>query len=140
MSKLVIAEKPMLARDIARAITGKEVSESARLPISGNGYTVCACAGHLLELVKPDAIDPKWGMPWSLLFIGAFHALLHPRDAAEGAEIVAEVEYKWRSVSTGCEGTPELLLKNNGGLCGAHHNDCVDSLDVNSFIRCSRTS
>ena len=43
MSKLVIAEKPMLARDIARAITGKEVSESARLPISGNGYTVCAC-------------------------------------------------------------------------------------------------
>lgn len=36
MSKLVIAEKPMLARDIARAITGKEVSESARLPISGN--------------------------------------------------------------------------------------------------------
>lgn len=66
MSKLVIAEKPMLARDIARAITGKEVSESARLPISGNGYTVCACAGHLLELVKPDTIDPKWGMPWSL--------------------------------------------------------------------------
>lgn len=66
MSKLVIAEKPMLARDIARAITGKEVSESARLPISGNGYTVCACAGHLLELVKPDAIDPKWGIPWSL--------------------------------------------------------------------------
>ena len=66
MSKLVIAEKPMLARDIARAITGKEVSESARLPISGNGYTVCACAGHLLELVKPDTIDPKWGNPWSL--------------------------------------------------------------------------
>lgn len=66
MSKLVIAEKPMLARDIARAITGKEVSESVRLPISGNGYTVCACAGHLLELVKPDTIDPKWGNPWSL--------------------------------------------------------------------------
>lgn len=66
MSKLVIAEKPMLARDIARAITGKEVSESARLPISGNGYTVCACAGHLLELVEPDSIDPKWGKPWNL--------------------------------------------------------------------------
>lgn len=66
MSKLVIAEKPMLAHDIARAITGKEMSESARLPISGNGYTVCACAGHLLELVEPDSIDPKWGKPWSL--------------------------------------------------------------------------
>lgn len=66
MSKLVIAEKPMLARDIARAITGKNVSETAHLPISGNGYTVCACAGHLLELVEPDSIDPKWGKPWSL--------------------------------------------------------------------------
>ena len=66
MSKLVIAEKPMLARDIARAITGKKVSENARLPISGNGYTVCACAGHLLELVEPDAIDPNWGKPWNL--------------------------------------------------------------------------
>ena len=66
MSKLVIAEKPMLARDIARAITGEKMSENARLPISGNGYTVCACAGHLLELVEPDAIDPKWGKPWNL--------------------------------------------------------------------------
>lgn len=66
MSKLVIAEKPMLARDIARAITGKNVSETAHLPITGNGYTVYACAGHLLELVEPDAIDPKWGKPWSL--------------------------------------------------------------------------
>lgn len=66
MSKLVIAEKPMLARDIARAITGKNVSETAHLPITGNSYTVCACAGHLLELVEPDAIDPKWGKPWSL--------------------------------------------------------------------------
>lgn len=66
MSKLVIAEKPMLARDIARAITGREVSETARLPISGNGYTVCACAGHLLELVEPEAIDPRWGKPWNL--------------------------------------------------------------------------
>ena len=45
--KLVIAEKPMLARDIARAVCGKTVSESAPLPISGNGYTVVGCAGHL---------------------------------------------------------------------------------------------
>lgn len=66
MSKLVIAEKPMLARDIARAITRKNVSETAHLPITGNGYTVCACAGHLLKLVEPDSIDPKWEKPWSL--------------------------------------------------------------------------
>lgn len=64
--KLVIAEKPMLARDIARAMCGRDVSESARLPISGNGYTVVACAGHLLELVEPEKVNPAWGQPWSL--------------------------------------------------------------------------
>lgn len=66
MSKLVIAEKPMLARDIARAICGRDVSETALLPIRGNGYTVIACAGHLLELDDPQKIDAKWGQPWML--------------------------------------------------------------------------
>ena len=55
--KLVIAEKPMLARDIARAICGKEVSETARLPISGKGYTVTACAGHLLKFSAPEEME-----------------------------------------------------------------------------------
>lgn len=64
--KLVIAEKPALARDIARAICGRVVSESAPLPISGSGYTVVACAGHLLELKEPEAINPAWGKPWSI--------------------------------------------------------------------------
>ena len=64
--KLVIAEKPMLARDIARAVCGKTVSETARLPISGNGYTVMACAGHLLELIDPEKLNPDWGSPWTL--------------------------------------------------------------------------
>ena len=64
--KLVIAEKPMLGRDIARAICGRKVSETTPLPISGNGYTVVACAGHLLELVEPDSVNPAWGSPWSL--------------------------------------------------------------------------
>ena len=63
--KLVIAEKPMLARDIARAICGKEVSETARLPISGNGYIVTACAGHLLKFSAPDDVREDWGQPWT---------------------------------------------------------------------------
>ena len=62
--KLVIAEKPMLARDIARAICGREVSETERLPISGNGYTVTSCAGHLLKFSSPDDIKEEWGQPW----------------------------------------------------------------------------
>lgn len=60
---LVIAEKDMLARDIARAMCGIDVAEDARLPISGNGFCVVAASGHLLELDEPAAIDPdlsKW--------------------------------------------------------------------------------
>lgn len=58
--KLVIAEKPMLGRDIARAICGVPVTDSTRLPISGNGYTVISCIGHILELKEPEVINPKW--------------------------------------------------------------------------------
>ena len=58
--KLVIAEKSMLAHDIARAICGKSINKNARLPISGNGYTVCACSGHLLRLLEPHEINPEW--------------------------------------------------------------------------------
>ena len=64
--KLVIAEKPMLARDIARAVCGVPVPEKAPLPISGNGYTVIACSGHLLELVEPEAVNPAWADRYDL--------------------------------------------------------------------------
>lgn len=39
MNKLVIAEKPMLARDIARAICGKEVPFTARSVESSSRVT-----------------------------------------------------------------------------------------------------
>ena len=63
MSKLVIAEKPAMARDIARAVCGVPVPEDARLPVSG-GYVVAACSGHLLELAEPSEVDAKWAAPW----------------------------------------------------------------------------
>lgn len=89
--KLVIAEKPMLARDIARAICGKSVSESARLPISGNGYTVIGCAGHLLELVQPEEINDDWGKPWTLDAL-PIHVPDWPKEPTHGKEkLVAEI-------------------------------------------------
>ena len=61
--RLVIAEKPELARNIARAVCGAK--GDVRLPYRGGGYMVCACAGHLLELEQPDQVDPeRWGRPW----------------------------------------------------------------------------
>lgn len=98
--KLVIAEKPMLARDIARAICGVPVSESARLPISGNGYTVVGCAGHLLELAEPEQIDPKWGSPWN---VAALPVVIYdwPKVPAKGKEELVE---QIAGLLEGCDG------------------------------------
>lgn len=65
--KLVIAEKPMLARDIARALCGRPVGERDRLPIEGNGWCVCALAGHVLKLKEPAEVrsEWKWGAEFS---------------------------------------------------------------------------
>ena len=88
--KLVIAEKPMLARDIARAMCGKSVSENAKLPISGNGYTVCACAGHLLELVEPEDINPKW-QKWNIDTLPIYCENWKKRPVKDKAQLVKNI-------------------------------------------------
>ena len=61
--KLVIAEKPELGRNIAHAVCGAPAG--ARLPYEDGEWCVVACAGHLLELAEPDALEPgRWGKPW----------------------------------------------------------------------------
>ena len=59
--KLIIAEKPSVAGDIARALGGftrqKDFYESDR-------YVLSYAVGHLLELTAPEEFDPKRGR-WS---------------------------------------------------------------------------
>jgi DNA topoisomerase III len=59
--KLIIAEKPSVAADIARALGGftrqKDYYESDR-------YVLSYAVGHLLELTAPEEFDPKRGR-WS---------------------------------------------------------------------------
>ena len=59
--KLIIAEKPSVAGDIARALGGfarhKDYYESDR-------YVLSYAVGHLLELTAPEEFDPKRGR-WS---------------------------------------------------------------------------
>lgn len=63
--KLVIAEKAELARNIAHAVAG--APEGCRLPYRGGGYTVCALAGHVLEMDELGDIDPeRWADRYDL--------------------------------------------------------------------------
>src|SRR5690606_33363412 len=50
--KVVIAEKPSVARDLARVMGAKEVNDGY---ISGNGYAFTYAFGHLVQLSTPQA-------------------------------------------------------------------------------------
>ena len=57
MTILVIAEKPSVARDLAKVLGARTKGEGF---LEGNGYRVGWCIGHLLELAPPEAYDPTW--------------------------------------------------------------------------------
>ena len=60
--KLVVAEKPSVARDIA-AVIGAD--ESVNGVMRGNGYIVTSARGHLVRLKEPEEYDTKYES-WSI--------------------------------------------------------------------------
>ena len=54
---LYIAEKPSMARDIARVLGA---SKRDGIKLVGDGVWVSWCIGHLVEIATPDAHDPRW--------------------------------------------------------------------------------
>jgi DNA topoisomerase-3 len=53
----VVAEKPSVARDVARVLGA---SRSGAGYLHGNGYIVTWAIGHLVSLAPPHEIDPSW--------------------------------------------------------------------------------
>ncbi|WP_171813319.1 DNA topoisomerase 3 [Corallococcus exiguus] len=53
----VVAEKPSVARDIARVLGANERGEGF---LRGNGYVVTWAIGHLVGLAQPHEIRPEW--------------------------------------------------------------------------------
>ena len=60
--KLVIAEKPSVARDIAAVIGASENVDGV---LRGNGYLVTSAQGHLVRLKEPQEYDEKYDK-WSI--------------------------------------------------------------------------
>jgi len=61
--KLIIAEKPMLARAIAAAADGREEKKNG-YTVKGD-YVITSAFGHLLTLKDPEDFDPKYAK-WDL--------------------------------------------------------------------------
>ncbi|MBL0161387.1 MAG: DNA topoisomerase 3 [Bryobacterales bacterium] len=56
-SVAVVAEKPSVARDIARVL---QATSQGQGYLHGNGYVVTWAIGHLVALAQPSEIRPEW--------------------------------------------------------------------------------
>ncbi|HEX6243653.1 MAG TPA: toprim domain-containing protein, partial [Polyangiales bacterium] len=54
---VVVAEKPSVARDIARVLGARERGEGH---LRGAGYAVTWAIGHLVQLCPPEQVDARW--------------------------------------------------------------------------------
>lgn len=57
MYKLVVAEKPSVAKSIAAVLGATERKDGY---LEGNGYLVSWCVGHLIELAQPESYGEQW--------------------------------------------------------------------------------
>jgi DNA topoisomerase-3 len=57
MSITVVAEKPSVARDLARVLGATRKADGY---LEGNGYRVTWAIGHLVTLAEPAEIRPEW--------------------------------------------------------------------------------
>jgi len=59
---VVVAEKPSVARDIARVLGARRKAEGY---LEGNGYEVTWALGHLVNFAEPDEYGPHWSGRWA---------------------------------------------------------------------------
>lgn len=61
--KVVLAEKPSVARDIANVV-GANTKKNGYF--EGNDYAVTYAYGHLVTIAEPEDMNPAWGGPWRM--------------------------------------------------------------------------
>lgn len=61
--KVIIAEKPSVARDLANVVGASTKKDGY---FEGNGYAVTYAFGHLVSIAEPEEMDPRWGKPWRM--------------------------------------------------------------------------
>lgn len=82
--RLIIAEKPSLARAIAAGIDGPRQSADGYIRVGDT--TITHCFGHLYELAPPDAYNPawkRWGLDTLPITVARNQWRLLPREDAK---------------------------------------------------------
>lgn len=113
--RLVVAEKPSVARDLAKVLGAKSTHDGW---ISGDGLMITWCQGHLLELEDPAHYNPTW-KAWRLDTLPMLPEIfaLRPRKGVEEQWKVVKKLLKSREIDevvnacdAGREG--ELIFRN----------------------------
>ncbi|HEX2568323.1 MAG TPA: DNA topoisomerase [Polyangia bacterium] len=118
--QLIIAEKPSVARDLARVLN---VRPSGKAYFEGAGRVITWCVGHLVELEEPAAYDERW-RPWRLDVLPMLPASFRLRPVAETADqlrVVRDllVDRRFTEVVNACDAgrEGELIFRYVYELC-----------------------
>lgn len=94
MKSLIIAEKPSVARDIARVM---KCSKSGNGFIKGQQYIVTWGLGHLVELADPEAYNPEykqWKMDDLPMLPDQFKLVVIPQTAKQYSAVKTQLQRK----------------------------------------------
>ena len=102
--QLVVAEKPSVARDLARVLGVRPTGAHA---FEGSAHVITWCIGHLVELEEPAAYDGRW-KAWrldTLPMVPAEFRLRPARHAVGHLRAVARLlrDRRFRSVVNACD-------------------------------------
>ncbi|WP_029192188.1 DNA topoisomerase III [Paenibacillus harenae] len=109
MKSLVLAEKPSVAKEIARVLGCSQKNKSY---IEGPHYVVTWALGHLVTLAEPEEYDPKY-KTWNLEDL----PLLPPKM---NLKIMKETSHQFRAVAQLCkrQDIGELIIATDAGREG----------------------
>src|ERR1051325_4749512 len=112
---LIIAEKPSVASDIAKALAGFKKQEDY---YESENYVLSSAVGHLLELIVPEGVEPARGK-WSFAHLPVIppHFELQPIEKKQArlralAKLVKrkDIDLLINACDAGREG--ELIFRN----------------------------
>lgn len=112
MTIVVLAEKPSVARDIARVLGAGRRGEGF---LEGNGYRVTWALGHLVHFAEPDEYGEDWAKRWSAdqlpMIPERWKLKLDPRTAPQ---------FKLIKALLADPGTERLVCATDAGREGEH--------------------
>jgi len=86
--KVVLAEKPSVARDIAKHLNANQRGNGC---LEGNGWVVTWAFGHLVELKEPEEYKPEW-KAWRLSSLPIFPEEFALRPRAGDTKALEQLE------------------------------------------------